>query len=200
MGQTKKSKYKSKEFPLFGFQLATWRNKKQVFNVMTDSWALLMTVYQLYGQKLNTLFPTLITTAQNLAPNNVTSARWQHLYLGYLGFNLDSGRKWRRAVNLHSWQWLHRTPIWGSDLRIKKPSNTEEAVCTIMYLYCRSGRKFHEYGVEDANNKCGRHGWRKNICNTYVFIERSHQPGQVRYATLCFVQLKEPCQILVQPG
>ena len=89
-------------------------------------------------------------------------------------------------------------PIWGSDLRIKKPSNTEEAVCTLLYLYCRSGRKFHKYGVEDANNKCGMHGWRKNIFNTYVIIETFHQPGQVHYATLCFVQLKEPFQILLQ--
>ena len=41
---------------------------------------------------------------------------------------------------------------------------------------------------------------KKRTFNTYVIIVTSHQPGQVHYATLCFVQLKEPFQILVQPG
>ncbi len=40
----------------------------------------------------------------------------------------------------------------------------------------------------------------KTFFNTYIIIETFHQLGQVHYATLCFVQLKEPCQMLVQPS
>ena len=41
--------------------------------------------WQLSGREFATAAPTLITTAQTLAPNHLTSARWQCLYPGYSG-------------------------------------------------------------------------------------------------------------------
>lgn len=64
-----------------------------VIEVLIDS-----CVYQAVG---GILIPAEIATAQTLAPNNFTSARWQQLYLGYFAFILIYRGKWRHVVHLY---------------------------------------------------------------------------------------------------
>lgn len=52
---------------------------------MIDSWALFtIDSVRVHGQYLDTVAPTLITTAQTLVPNDIT--RWQRPYPWYFDF------------------------------------------------------------------------------------------------------------------
>lgn len=75
--------------------------------------------------------------------------------------------------------------ILGSELNV-------EVVCTTLYEYCRNKqrRKSHKYGSMEEQQQLNNLGQHQASC----------EPGQVHYATLCFVQVKEPRKILVYPS